>query len=224
MGYNSRLLDRRIERQRRNMTDPTQHSSSNVAPVLPPDERHVIIMKRNSLNDKSNQRSGGGTNSHELLLEHQPKLINLCGDSTSTIMSTDSGMSSTSNCCELNDTNDLKSQNGNAFFYKQPVPLSPTSPEPVYSMSISSSSSSGSSKYDSLMAKTTPKKTSSSLLHVINNFSKSANSSETKGELASESVKPITWSSDQTWVFKNLINYLQEYLLILNRLNSKITF
>jgi hypothetical protein len=96
---NSRLLDRRIERQRRNMTDPTQqHSSSNIG-----DERHSIIMKRNSLNDKSstnrNESPTSNAQPQSTVIDNQ-KLINLCGDSTSTIMSTDSGVSSTSNCNE----------------------------------------------------------------------------------------------------------------------------
>ena len=110
---NSRLLDRRIERQRRNMTDPTQqHSStSNIG-----DERHSIIMKRNSLNDKSStsNRNESPTSSiqpQSSVIDNQ-KLINLCGDSTSTIMSTDSGVSSTSNCNE-NHNDDSNTGHGN---------------------------------------------------------------------------------------------------------------
>ena len=86
--FNSRILDRRI--QRRNMTDPLS-TSSQISGLI--GEKHSVLMnsilKRNSLNDKTPQ--------------HQPpgQLVpNLYGDSTSTILSTDSGLSSTS--CDNN--------------------------------------------------------------------------------------------------------------------------
>ena len=178
-SYNSRLLDRRIERQRRNMTDPTQHVSSAAAST-PPDERHVIIMKRNSLNDKRNTSS----NSNDLL-ENETKLINLCGDSTSTIMSTDSGMSSTSNCCDLNEIAEVKETPINYNAYNKQT--SSNNAEPLsYSLSVSStssSSSSGSSKNDSLalnLKQLTGGKqlTNSSLLNVINSFNKNTDTTK----------------------------------------------
>lgn len=89
-GYATRVIDRRIERQRRNMTDPTTHHANN-----PIDERHTLLLKRNSLNDKTNRHQAPiGTDANQV------KLVNLCGDSTSTIMSTDSGVSATSTCGE----------------------------------------------------------------------------------------------------------------------------
>ena len=118
---NSRIIDRRI--QRRNMTDPLSNQISAIG-----DEKHSVIMnqiiKRNSLNDStksshSTSKANGSiqsTQQHSQQQQHhqtsdQPQLnteqpynpnqlINLCGDSTSTIMSTDSGVSSAS--CENN--------------------------------------------------------------------------------------------------------------------------
>lgn len=87
--FNSRILDRRI--QRRNMTDPLS-TASQINSII--DEKHSVIMnsiiKRNSLNEKPKISPN---KSHHLT-------TNLCGDSTSTILSTDSGVSSTS--CENN--------------------------------------------------------------------------------------------------------------------------
>ena len=94
--FNSRILDRRI--QRRNMTDPLS-TASQINPIV--DEKHSVIMnsiiKRNSLNDKpktnlptQNQLSQQQQSANNHLI------TNLCGDSTSTILSTDSGVSSTS--------------------------------------------------------------------------------------------------------------------------------
>ena len=107
---NSRIIDRRI--QRRNMTDPLSNQIGTIG-----DEKHSVIMnqiiKRNSLNDStksaskpscSNQPVQQQPNDQLQLNTEQPynpnQLINLCGDSTSTIMSTDSGVSSAS--CENN--------------------------------------------------------------------------------------------------------------------------
>lgn len=101
---NSRIIDRRI--QRRNMTDPL---SCQINPINS-DEKHSVIMnsiiKRNSLNDKSNSQMLTAQIEQQQQQQQQPdqynqnQLINLCGDSTSTIMSTDSGVSSAS--CENN--------------------------------------------------------------------------------------------------------------------------
>ena len=95
--FNSRILDRRI--QRRNMTDPLS-TASQINPIV--DEKHSVIMnsiiKRNSLNDKS--KTSLPTQNQLSQQQQQPAnnhlIANLCGDSTSTILSTDSGVSSTS--------------------------------------------------------------------------------------------------------------------------------
>lgn len=172
----SRLLDRRIERQRRNMTDPTTQNSN----VINSDERHSAIMKRNSLNEKSTSELASKSidDNQSKLLNTQPELVNTCGDSTSTIISTDSGVSSTSNCYD-----DLsapsKPQYSNTpsqqiIFtnrkQKSSATVSPTSSisyssssmstsDPIYSnLSISSTSTSSSSNSNSFNYKKTNQK------------------------------------------------------------------
>lgn len=76
-----------MDRQRRNMTDPTQHHNGNPLPasVVNTANDAASIVKRNSLNDAANRRRGE-------LEEENMKAANR-GDSTSTILSTDSGVS-----------------------------------------------------------------------------------------------------------------------------------
>lgn len=99
----SRLVDRKM--QRRNMTDSLTSQLTSM------DEKHSIVMnsiiKRNSLNNES-KASNNEVNTFKQQHQQQPvqaneqqyqqnQLINLCGDSTSTIISTDSGVSETTN-------------------------------------------------------------------------------------------------------------------------------
>lgn len=82
-----RPYQKRMDRQRRNMTDPTQHHNGNPLPasVVNTANDAASIVKRNSLNDAANRRRGE-------LEEENMKTANR-GDSTSTILSTDSGVS-----------------------------------------------------------------------------------------------------------------------------------
>ena len=89
---NSRFQSRNDRRfQRRNMTDPLSSASQPAS-----DEKHAIIMnsliKRNSLNDRTRTNNDGSGQMRVNQTCYLPR-ANKCGESTSTLMSTDSGVS-----------------------------------------------------------------------------------------------------------------------------------
>lgn len=133
----ARVFGGRLDRPRRNMTDPNQHCA---------EEKHPIA-KRNSLNDRPGSLKPS--------LMNQTK-VNFFADSTSTILSTDSGVS---NCDNNQISFSQESITKNSPVKIIPKNMSPSSPasssyssnEPIYSnLSISSSSSSNCSKYDTI--------------------------------------------------------------------------
>jgi len=178
---NSRLIDRRI--QRRNMTDPL---ATQIALVC--DEKHSVIMnqiiKRNSFNDsKTNsqpkqqqQQQQIQENNQQQEQEQQKQdnqLINLCGDSTSTIMSSDSGVSS--NSCENN--------NANSAFSDEYISKSPLLLLPVSSSSSSSSSSGGTDEEHNKQPKgASSLKATNSVLSTTSTISSSSSSSSSSNE------------------------------------------
>jgi hypothetical protein len=180
---NSRLIDRRI--QRRNMTDPL---ATQIALVC--DEKHSVIMnqiiKRNSFNDsktssqpKQQQQQIQDNNQQQQQKEQEQQkqdnqLINLCGDSTSTIMSSDSGVSS--NSCENNNANSAFSDE---YISKSPLLLLP--------VSSSSSSSSGGTDEEHKNNNKQPKgasslKATNSVLSTTSTISSSSSSSSSSNE------------------------------------------
>ncbi|RNA02114.1 pleckstrin homology domain-containing family G member 5-like isoform X1, partial [Brachionus plicatilis] len=135
----TRIFGGRLDRPRRNMTDPNQHCGQ---------DKHAIA-KRNSLNERPAAIKPS--------LVNQTRM-NFFADSTSTILSTDSGVSN----CDHNQISFSQESIGKhspaKMIAKNTSPSSPTassysstSNEPIYSnLSMSSSSSSNCSKYDTI--------------------------------------------------------------------------
>lgn len=135
----TRIFGGRLDRPRRNMTDPNQHAT---------EEKHPIA-KRNSLNDRP------GSMKPSLINQTR---FNFFADSTSTILSTDSGVSNCDNNQISFSQESITKHSPVKIIPKHMSPSSPTSSsysstsnDPIYSnLSMSSSSSSNCSKYDTI--------------------------------------------------------------------------
>lgn len=198
--FNSRILDRRI--QRRNMTDPLSTHSSQINSII--DEKHSVIMnsiiKRNSLNDKSSNKGGGNVSGRK-----QELATNLCGDSTSTILSTDSGVSENNHISYSDESISKSPSNGITFIENNKSREKQLNSEHIHN--------------DQMTKKSSLKQTNSVLSTTSSNFSTSSHSSqnETPNMSYSSSFNSTSSSSAR---FPSKSNSLNKKYINENTLNE----